>query len=143
MADGKFGKALKFTAKKKKGSNKNNNQGNTLVDPKWTQDVPIYVRAMVLGGKNLFIAGPPDIIDEEETFAKLSESDPEVQKLLDKQDVALNGDQGAQLLSVNTDTGEIENQVDLESLPAWDGLSGANGKLFLSTLDGTVVCFGE
>ena len=101
------------------------------------------VRAMVLGGKNLFIAGPPDIIDEEETFAKLSESDPEVQKLLDKQDVALNGDQGAQLLSVNTDTGEIENQVDLESLPAWDGLSGANGKLFLSTLDGTVVCFGE
>ena len=143
LADGKFGKALKFTAKKKKGSNKNNNQGNTLVDPKWTQDVPIYVRAMVLGGKNLFIAGPPDIIDEEETFAKLSESDPEVQKLLNKQDVALNGDQGAQLLSVNTDTGEIENQVDLESLPAWDGLSGANGKLFLSTLDGTVVCFGE
>ena len=141
LADGKFGKAIKFTARKKKGGN--SQPGNSLVDPKWTQDVPIYVRAMVLGGKHLFIAGPPDIIDEEETFAKLTESDPEVQTLLKKQDNALAGDQGAQLLSVNTDTGEVEGRVDLKSLPAWDGMSGANGKLFLSTLDGTVMCFGK
>ena len=114
-----------------------------MVDPKWTQDVPIYVRAMVLGGKHLFICGPPDIIDEEETFAKLTESDPAVQKLLSKQDDALAGKDGAQLLSVNTDTGEVENKVDLKSLPSWDGLSGANGKLFLSTLDGKIICFSS
>ena len=142
LVDGKFGKGLQFTAKKKKGGG-NTQQGNSLVDPKWTQDVPIYVRAMVLGGKHLFICGPPDIIDEEETFAKLTESDPKVQTLLAKQDQALAGVDGAQLLSINTDTGEVDHTIDLESLPSWDGMSGANGKLFLSTLDGTIECFGE
>jgi hypothetical protein len=142
--DGKFGKAIQFTAKgKKKGGNSTVKPGDSLVDPKWTQDVPIYVRAMVLGGKTLFIAGPPDIIDEEATFKQLSESDPRVTRLLTKQDDALEGQDGAQLLSVDIETGKVVNTVDLKSLPSWDGLAGANGKLFLSTLDGKVMCFGK
>ena len=143
MADGKYGKGLKVAALNKNKANKAVNQGNSLVDPKWTQDVPIYVRAMVLGGKHLFICGPPDIIDEEETFAKLTESDPLVQKLLTKQDEALDGKDGSLLLAINTDSGEVESKLELNSLPSWDGMSGANGKLFLSTLDGKVVCFGK
>ncbi|NNE00098.1 MAG: PQQ-binding-like beta-propeller repeat protein [Pirellulaceae bacterium] len=141
LVDGKFGKAIQFSAKKQ-GGNATSKTGNSLVDPKWAHDIPIYVRAMVLGGNNLFIAGPPDLMDEEETFKQLTESDPRVQRLLAKQDEALEGDQGAQLMSVNISTGEIENTVELQSLPAWDALAGANGKLFLSTLDGTVICFG-
>ena len=74
-------------------------------------------------------------------FKKLSESDPAVQTELAKQDAALDGAEGSSLLTVNIDTGEIENEVELKSLPAWDGLSGAGGDLFLSTLDGSVVCF--
>ncbi|QDT08455.1 PQQ-binding-like beta-propeller repeat protein [Planctomycetes bacterium K23_9] len=142
--DGKFGKAIQFTGKRKKvGDSGSTKPGNSLVDPKWTQDVPIYVRAMVLGGKTLFIAGPPDIIDEEATFKQLSESDPRVTRLLTKQDDALEGHDGAQLLSVDIETGKVINTVDLQSLPSWDGLAGANGKLFLSTLDGKVICFGK
>jgi hypothetical protein len=98
---------------------------------------------MVLAGSKLFIVGPPDIIDEEKTFQELTEKDPQVQKLLAAQDKALNGDDGSLLLSVNIDTGEIENRVELSTLPAWDAMAGAGGSLFLSTLDGSVMCFGK
>ena len=142
VVEGKVGKAIQFSARKK-GANSTQKPGDSLVDPKWTQDVPIYVRAMVLAGPNLFIVGPPDIIDEESTFQKLTESDPEVQKLLSQQDAALDGDDGALLLAVNTASGEVESRLKLDTLPAWDAMAGADGKLFLSTLDGSVICFGN
>ncbi len=141
LVEGKIGKAIQFTGGKKGGSSQV--PGNSLVDPRWTQDVPIYVRAMTLAGSRLFIVGPPDIIDEEETFQKLTEQDEEVQRLLANQDAALNGRDGSLLLSVNIDSGKIEHQLKLDTLPAWDSLAAANGKLFLSTLDGSVVCFGQ
>ncbi|MEO1526679.1 MAG: PQQ-binding-like beta-propeller repeat protein [Planctomycetota bacterium] len=144
VVDGKFGKAIQFTSgRKKKGGNSTTTPGNSLVDPKWAKDVPIYVRGMVLAGNHLFVVGPPDTIDETETFKKLTESDPAVQAELAKQDAVLEGAEGSSLLTVNIDTGEIENEVELKSLPAWDGLSGAGGNLFLSTLDGSVVCFAS
>mgnify|MGYP003662969561 CR=1 FL=1 len=141
--EGKFGKAIQFSSRKRAGGNSTTKPGDSLVKPKWAQDVPIYVRGMVLGGSTLFIVGPPDTINEEETFQKLTESDPEVQKLLDRQDAALEGSDGSSLLSVNIDTGEIENEVKLDALPTWDGLAGANGSLFLTTLDGSVIRFGK
>jgi hypothetical protein len=98
---------------------------------------------MVLAGPNLFIAGPPDIIDEEETFQKLTENDEQVQQLLAQQDAVLGGKDGGMLLSVNIDSGEVESRLQMDTLPAWDGLAGANGKLFLSTLDGSVICFAN
>jgi hypothetical protein len=142
LVDGKYGKALQFLAAKG-GRKPAPKTSNSLVDPKWTQDVTIYVRGMVLAGKNLFIVGPPDIINEEDTFKQLSESDPQVQDLLAKQDQVLLGSQGSRLLSVNIDTGQVENEVDLRDLPTWDGLAGADGHLFLTTLEGSVICFGE
>ncbi|QDV83593.1 PQQ-binding-like beta-propeller repeat protein [Planctomycetes bacterium TBK1r] len=148
LVDGKFGKAVQFTSRnqgpaKKGGNNSTVKPGDSLVKPKWAKDVPVYVRGMVLAGNKLFIVGPPDTINEEDTFQKLSESDPEVQALLDDQDAALMGKDGSSLLAVNIDTGEIENEIKLDTLPAWDGLAGANGSLFLSTLDGSVMCFGK
>jgi hypothetical protein len=141
LVDGKFGKAIQFSAGKKGSGNAA--PGNSIVDPKWTQDIEIYVRAMVLAGPNLFIAGPPDIIDEEKTFQQLTEDDPQVQQLLAQQDAVLGGKDGGLLLSVNADTGQVESRLQMDTLPAWDGLAGANGKLFLSTLDGSVICFGN
>ncbi len=140
VVEGKFGKAVQFSARKK-GANSTVKPANSLVDPKWTQDIPIYVRGMVLAGKHLFIVGPPDVIDEEETFQKLTEKDDEVQQLLAEQDRALNGSDGALLLAINTDTGEAVHGVQLSSLPEWDGLAAAGGQLFLSTKDGKVIRF--
>ncbi len=142
LVKGKFGKALQFSPRKKGGGNAAQKPGDSLVQPKWKKDIPIYVRAMVLAGQTLFIAGPPDIIDEEETFEQLTKGDPRVQKLLADQDAVLNGDDGL-LLSINTATGKVENKIKLGTLPAWDGMAGANGQLYLSTLDGTVMCFGK
>ncbi|MDZ4850738.1 MAG: PQQ-binding-like beta-propeller repeat protein [Pirellulaceae bacterium] len=147
-ADGKVGGAIQFSAldgvpMNADATGKAQNQGDSLVKPKWTEDVPIYVRGMVLGGQKLFIVGPPDIIDEESTFKQLTEKDPEVQKLLDLQDQVMEGKDGALLLSVNIDTGKVEHRLEIDSLPTWDGMSGANGKLFVSTLDGRVICFGK
>lgn len=139
--DGHVGRGIKFAGNKRKGSNQQ--PGNSLVEPKWTQDIPIYVRAMVLASNKLFVVGPADVIDEEETFQKLTEKDPAVQRLLAEQDAVLKGKDGSQLLTVSIDTGEIEHTVKLDALPAWDGMAGANGRLYLSTSDGRVVSFGE
>jgi hypothetical protein len=164
--DGRIGKAIQFTTKNNAAQNApataaktagtdaagqatnkraggNQQVGNSFVKPKWTSDVPIYVRAMVLSGNKLFIAGPLDIIDEEETFKLLSEKDAEVQRLLAKQDEAIEGKISGQLLAVNCDSGAVERQVDLGTLPAWDGMAGANGRLYLSTIDGQLMCFGK
>ncbi len=146
IVEGKFGNAIQFAGvptNGKKGKNAAKSNSGSLVDPKWTQDVPIYVRGMVLAGENLFIVGPPDIINEEETFKGLTEKDPKAQEMLDAQDAALEGHDGALLMAVNVDNGEVKHEIKLETLPTWDGLAGANGCLFLTTLDGEVICFGD
>lgn len=157
LVEGKNGNAIQFTAKngataKRNGAAKNAvadtapptpKVGNSLVKPKWANDVPIYVRAMVLAGNKLFIAGPLDMIDEEVTFKQLSEKDEGVQKLLADQDQALEGKISGLLLCVNCDSGLVENSIELGTLPAWDGMSGASGKLFLATTDGRLMCFGK
>ncbi len=74
---------------------------------------------MVLAGDELFVAGPLDMIDEEETFKKLSEKDAEVQKLLSAQDDALNGGVGGLLLSINCGTGQVDQRLELGTLPSW------------------------
>ena len=116
---------------------------NSLIKPKWTADIPVYARAMVLAGDELFIAGPLDMIDEEETFQKLTEKDAEVHQLLTAQDDALNGGIGGLLLSVNAASGEVDQKLELGTLPTWDGMAGARGKLFLTTVDGQVMCYGK
>jgi outer membrane protein assembly factor BamB len=142
MVEGKLGNAIQFSASAANAAS-NEQQGNSFVKPKWTQDVPIYVRGMVLGGQKLFVVGPPDIIDEENTFQKLTEKDPEVQNLLKEQDDFLEGKQGGFLLAVNIDTGEVDHKLAVDGLPTWDGLSGANNRLYMTTLDGRIICFGE
>ena len=158
IVTGKSGQGVQFSGKSGAGGRKGKKANatakagtavageeprNSPIEPKWTTDVPIYVRAMVMAGFHLYIVGPPDIIDEEATFRKLSEKDTEVQNLLSAQDAAIEGQQGAKLLTVNTETGEIEHTVELDTLPSWDGLAGAQGQLFLTTLDGRVMCFGK
>jgi hypothetical protein len=96
---------------------------------------------MVLSGSRLFIAGPPDLIDEEATFQQLAQKDQSVETLLADQDAAINGRQGGKLLAVNADTGDVEHALELTSLPSWDGLAAARGQLLLTTLDGKVLCF--
>ena len=135
--DGKVGKALEFSGKGAKPTQ----QGGVLIEHNWNQSVPLLVRAIVLADRSLFIAGPPDLVDEEESFVLLTEGKPGIEKLLAKQDQALQGAQGGILQVVSADSGEILATYQLESLPSWDGMAAANGRIFLSTTDGKVLCY--
>ena len=104
----------------------------------WTQDLPLMPRAMVLAGDTLFIAGPPDVVDEEEAAASLGTSD--VQARLAEQDAAMTGDRGAVLWAVSTSDGGKLGEFRLDALPVFDGMVAARGKLYFSAVDGTVQC---
>ena len=149
-AEGRFGQGMQFSARRQNAAKGNaggvqaaGGDRNSLIEPRWNKDVPIYVRAMVLSGSRLFIAGPPDLIDEEATFQQLAAKDGSVEALLAAQADAIDGGRGGRLLAVHADTGEIEHTLELDGLPSWDGLSASRGQLLLTTLDGRVLCFGE
>jgi outer membrane protein assembly factor BamB len=104
----------------------------------WSREAPIYVRAMVLADKTLFIAGPPDIIDEEEIFE--NPGAPGVAKKLGEQSAALDGQKGAFLHVVSASDGRKLAEYRLETVPVWDGMAASNGRLYLSMKDGRVLC---
>ena len=131
---GILGKAIKFQGRRGGGK-----ASGSFVQHKWTEDVPVYVRAMVLANKTLFIAGPPDLIDEEQTFARLTDGDKSVDSELAAQNRALAGEDGGQLWAVSAATGEKLGEIRLPHLPVWDGMAAANGSLFLTMLDGRVI----
>ena len=45
-------------------------------------------------------------------------------------------------MAVAAADGKPLGQLKLDSVPAWDGMAAAGGKLFLSTADGKVLCLG-
>ena len=106
----------------------------------WSDEVPVQVCAMVLAGDTLFVAGPPDVEDEEQSAKSLN--DPETQKKLAEQSAALKGERGALLVAVSPADGKKLAAFRLDSMPVFDGMIAANGRLYLATSDGKVVCLG-
>ncbi len=104
----------------------------------WSREAPLYVRAMVLADKTLFIAGPPDIIDEEEIF-KNPDARRAASKLREQTD-ALEGQKGALLHVASASDGRKLAGYRLETVPVWDGMAAANGRLYLSMKNGRVLC---
>jgi len=109
--------------------------------PSWSDDVSVQVTSMVLTDGALFAAGPPDVEDEEESAKTLS--DPETQKKLAEQSAAFEGRLGGLLVAVSPADGRKLAAYRLESLPCFDGLIAAGGKLYLTTVDGNVLCLGS
>ena len=93
---------------------------------------------MVLAGGTLFVAGPPDLVDEEEAGRR--RDDAVLQAKLARQGEALRGGSGATLLAVSASDGKKLAEIRLDCPPAWDGMAAAYGRLYLSTQDGKVVC---
>ena len=113
---------------------------SSAADVKWSQDSPpLIARAMVLAGATLYVAGPPDVLDEEAAVTQHFQAD--IAKQLAEQDAAWRDERGAALWAVSAATGERLQEVKLESMPVWDGMAAAGGRLFVSTKDGTVVAF--
>jgi len=111
----------------------------SAVNRKWLIEKPeLIARAMVLAGQTLFVAGPPDVVDEEQIWGHTLE--PEVQAKLRAQSAALDGQQGSLLWAVSASDGQKLAEYTLESVPAWDGMVAANGRLYLAMKNGRVVC---
>ena len=119
--------------------NKNVSKPKFLVKHHWTKDLPLFARAMVLAGGTLFIAGPPDLIDEQQVFTQIN--DPKVKQSLIDQAAALDGKKGATLIAILTADGKQLAQYDLDSPPVFDGMVAARGCLFMSMTNGRVTCF--
>jgi len=115
-------------------------KAKTSVAYRWTRDVPLMVRAMVLAGDVLLIAGPPDLVDEDAAFQ--SYADAATGKRLRAQDAAWKGRTGALMHAIDATTGETLSEYKLDALPVFDGLIVADGKVFFSTTDDRIVCMG-
>ncbi|MHC4180505.1 MAG: outer membrane protein assembly factor BamB family protein, partial [Planctomycetota bacterium] len=103
-------------------------------------DLPIQVRAMVLTKDVLFLAGPPDVIDEVDLWH--NPDDAELKRKAARQTEAFRGHRGGSLWAVSTTDGSRLDCVDLPSPPVFDGMIAADNKLFLSLISGKVICYG-
>jgi len=139
FAPGRFGKAIKIApaapATDRRGKPR---PSAPKGGRRWARDLPIMVRGMVLADKTLFVAGLPDLVDEDRASA--NRSDPEIQARLAEQNAAWAGKRGASLLAISTGDGARLAEYKLDSPPVWDGLSVANGRLYLACHNGNVTC---
>jgi hypothetical protein len=109
----------------------------------YKESLPLLVNAMALGGKNLFVAGPPDMADETKMLGYLPGANDEINRQLKAQEQAWRGKHGGLLWIVSAENGEKLDEYKIDSVPVSDGLSVAEGKVFISLIDGSVVCLKE
>jgi outer membrane protein assembly factor BamB len=101
--------------------------------PTWADRGSITVRAMALGGGRLAVAGPVD----------LSKKDREVMAFENEAEslAAFRGEKGILLRVVQASDGRRISETPIPAMSVFDGLSVANGNLYLACQDGSVNCF--
>lgn len=90
----------------------------------WSRTVPMFVRAMAQAGDTLLVAGMPDRLDANDPLA------------------ALEGRAGGVLWTVSAVDGRKRAAFRLDAPPVFDGLIAAGGTIYLSLVNGQVVCLG-
>jgi len=110
------------------------------IPTRWNSKVALLARGMVLSGRVLFIAGPPDLFGVAEGDAPHPYTLVSARALRSQRE-ALEGKAGTLLWAVSADDGKKLAEYKLPSLPAWDALIAARGRLYLTMQDGTVRCF--
>jgi len=93
--------------------------------PAWFNWVPVRIRAMVLAGQTLFVAGLPDVLDAKDIMASFE------------------GRKGAVLRAHSAADGKMLTERKLTAPPVFDGLIAVGGRLYMTLTDGKVVCMGE
>jgi len=102
----------------------------STIDPRkvpnhWQLNVPILVRAMTTGNEKLIVAGPPDVVPEDDPAA------------------AYDGRIGSLLWTVSKKDGTVIDRQKLDDVPVFDGVIAVDGRLIMSCTEGKVRCFGE
>jgi hypothetical protein len=92
--------------------------------PMWEKRLDIRVTAMIRAAETIFAAGSPDIVDPIDPHG------------------AWEGRKGGVLAALTADDGKILAEYELPAPPVWDGMAAAEGRLFISTSTGDIVCMG-
>ena len=92
--------------------------------PIWEQRIPIRVHGMLLSREHLYLAGAPDLAPDEGAYE------------------AMIGKRGALFRVVSRADGSTLAEFEMNEAPIFDGLIAAGGKLYMTTMEGTLVCFG-
>lgn len=106
---------------KSKGRGKNRTASPEGKTGEWSIKAPVMVTGMVLSADTLFLAGAPDEADL----------------------ASIEGANGGVMRAVSSTDGKTLAERKLESPPIFDGMIAAFGRLYLSTVDGKVMCLGE
>ncbi len=90
----------------------------------WLLRIPVRVRAMAQTSNLLFVAGPPDVVDAKDPLG------------------AFEGRLGGLLYAVDSTSGKKVSELKLASPPVLNGIAAANGRLFVATVRGDILCLG-
>ncbi len=93
--------------------------------PIWVKKIPIRAHGMLLAGDHLYVAGAPDLEPGEEAYE------------------AMIGKRNALFRIVATADGRMVNEFKLSEAPVFDGLIAAGERLYMSTMQGKLICFGK
>jgi hypothetical protein len=93
-------------------------------DAAWEQRLAIRVTALVRAGDTVFVAGSPDVVDPSDPYG------------------AWEGRKGGVLAAFAAHDGKKLAELQLPSPPVWDGMAATGGCLYLSMMNGQVLCLG-
>ncbi len=114
----------------------------TAAKIQWKLDQPALIaRSLTVAGNTLFVAGPPDIIDERRAFR--NPDDPDVRKKLKRQVEAIEGRHGGQIWALDKASGEIVARYKLDTIPVFDGTAAAGDSIYMATVDGRILRLAE
>jgi hypothetical protein len=109
----------------------------------WELDKPgVHASGMVLAGTKLFLAGAPDVADEERTAEYVFGADDELNRQMLRQEKAWMGSEAGVLVVVSAETGRKLSTQKIAGIPVWDGMIATQNKLYMALKDGSVLCMG-
>jgi hypothetical protein len=105
-----------------------NLEGTPAGRPKWSQSMPLQIRAMVLTDPYLFVAGWEDAVavDPAEHGVPMD-----------------GGSKQAWIWTLDANDGRTVSRLRLDADPVFDGMAAAYGRLYLPLQDGALICLGD
>jgi hypothetical protein len=106
---------------------------------RWAGQVPLFVTAMVVADKTMFIAGPPNVVRTEDAKGEQALALENPLEIVD----AWAGRKGALLWAVSAEDGARLAEYELEALPVFDGMAATDGRLYLPMTNGRLLCLAN
>ncbi len=108
----------------------------------WSLDQPsVLARAMALSKDTMVIAGPPQFIDERQAYRR--PNTPDIVNRLKRQQEAMEGKHGGELWTLSKQDGKLLRRIKLDTIPVFDGMAMAGNRLYVSTMDGRLLCLAD